>query len=110
MQSSIFIPLFSKESNQNGYLANNSYIWQNRFFYDYSFPGSKFQLFSELELDYSLEKKNKTRRLINGGYANSSVELAPNISQLFSSSKFTTLVLHNNLSKLTINFHKIILL
>jgi hypothetical protein len=51
MQSSIFIPLFSKESNQNGYLANNSYIWQN--LYDYSFPGSKFQLFSELELDYS---------------------------------------------------------
>jgi hypothetical protein len=87
MQSSIFIPLFSKESNQNGYLANNSYIWQNRFFYDYSFPGSKFQLFSELGLDYSLEKKNKTRRLINGGYANSSVELAPNISQLFSKFK-----------------------
>jgi hypothetical protein len=27
MQSSIFIPLLSKESNQNGYLANNSYIW-----------------------------------------------------------------------------------
>jgi hypothetical protein len=60
MQSSIFIPLLSKESNQNGYLANNSYIWQNRFFYDYSFSGSKFQLFSELELDYSLEK-NKTQ-------------------------------------------------
>lgn len=96
MQSSIFIPLLSKESNQNGYLANNSYIWQNRFFYDYSFSGSKFQLFSELGTRLFFGEKNKNPDgtiNINGGYANSSVELAPGIFlSYFPSSKFTTLV------------------
>ncbi|SEA67742.1 hypothetical protein SAMN05443667_10756 [Flavobacterium gillisiae] len=96
MQSSIFIPLFSKESDQNGYLANNSYIWQNRFFYDYSFPGSKFQLFSELGTRLFFGEKNKNSDGTinpNGGYANSSVELAPGIFlSYFPSSKFTTLV------------------
>lgn len=96
MQSSIFIPLFSNESNENGYLANNSYIWQNRFFYDYSFPGSKFQLFSELGTRLFFGEKNKNADGTinpNGGYANSSVELAPGIFlSYFPSSKFTTLV------------------
>jgi hypothetical protein len=53
IQSSFFIPLLKEESNANGYLANKSFIWQNRFFYDYTFAGNKFQLFS----DFSLAKK-----------------------------------------------------
>ena len=96
MQSSLFIPVFKIESNENGYLANNSYIWQNRFFYDYSFPSSKFQLFSELGTRLFFGEKNKNSDgTINpdGGYANSSVELAPGVFlSYFPSSKFTTLV------------------
>jgi hypothetical protein len=70
----------------------------------------QISIVSELELDYSLEKKKRMNDYDkNGGYANSSVELAPGIFlSYFPSSKFTTLVLHNMLlSKLTIIFTKL---
>jgi hypothetical protein len=107
IQSSFFIPLFSIESNQNGYLANKSYIWQNRFFYDYSFSGSKFQLFSELGTRLFFGEKNKNSDgTINpfGGYANSSFELAPGLFfSYFPSSKFTTLVFVQHAQLIEIN-------
>lgn len=85
VQSSFFIPLFKEESNVNGYLANKSYIWQNRFFYDYTFSGNKFQLFTELGSRFFFGKKGK-------GYANNSLELAPGIFlSYFPSNKFTVL-------------------
>ena len=85
IQSSFFIPVFDKESNENGYLANKSYIWQNRFFYDYTFPGNKFQLFTELGTRYFFGKKEE-------GYANNSIELAPGMFlSYFPTSKFTVL-------------------
>ena len=85
IQSSFFIPVFDKESNENGYLANKSYIWQNRFFYDYTFPGNKFQLFTELGTRYFFGKKEE-------GYANNSIELAPGMFlSYFPTSKFTIL-------------------
>ena len=85
IQSSFFIPVFDKESNANGYLANKSYIWQNRFFYDYTFPGAKFQLFSELGTRLFLGKKEE-------GFANNSIELAPGVFlSYFPTNKFTVL-------------------
>ena len=66
IQSSFFIPVFKEESNLNGFLAANSYIWQNRFFYDYTFKGNKFQLFTELSTRYFFGDKDK-------GYANNQV-------------------------------------
>ena len=85
IQSSFFIPILDKESNANGYLANKSYIWQNRFFYDYTFPGAKFQLFSELGTRLFLGNKEE-------GFANNSIELAPGVFlSYFPTSKFTIL-------------------
>ncbi len=95
IQSSFFIPVFDKESNQNGYLANKSFIWQNRFFYEYAFSDSKFQLFSELGTRYFFGQKTKNSDGSfneNGGYANSSLELAPGIFlSYFPTNKITTL-------------------
>ena len=95
IQSSFFIPILDKESNDNGYLANKSYIWQNRFFYDYTFSGAKFQLFSELGTRYFFgEKLTNDDGSLNekGGYANNSLELAPGIFvSYFPTSKFTVL-------------------
>lgn len=95
IQSSIFIPIFDKETNQNGYLGNKSFIWQNRFFYDYAFTNSKFQLFSELGTRYFFGQKTKNSDGSfneNGGYANSSIELAPGVFfSYFPTSKITTL-------------------
>lgn len=72
IQSSFFIPVFDKESDANGFLAAKSFIWQNRFFYDYTFTGNKFQLFSELSSRYFFGDKAE-------GYANNSLELAPSL-------------------------------
>jgi hypothetical protein len=86
IQSSFFIPLHEIESNENGYLAEKSFIWQNRFFYDYTFESKKFQLFAELSTRFFFGEKGK-------GYANNSLELVPGaFVSYFASSKFTLLV------------------
>lgn len=96
IQSSFFVPLFKEESNEFGYLANKSFIWQNRFFYDYTFTGNKFQLFSELGTRFffgenSINDDGSANK--NGGYANESLELVPGaFFSYFPTSKFTVLV------------------
>ena len=100
IQSSFFIPVFKDESNANGFLAAKSYIWQNRFFYDYTFTGNKFQLFTELSTRYFFGDKEK-------GYANNSLELAPSVFlSYFASSKSTifTFVQHAQLLDLGNDF------
>jgi len=95
IQSSFFIPVFDKETDENGFLAQNSYIWQNRFFYDYTFKGNKFQLFSELGTRYFFGEKlnnNDGSQNENGGFANNSLELAPGVFlSYFPTTKFTVL-------------------
>lgn len=94
VQSSFFIPLHDKESNENGYLAEKSYIFQNRFFYDFTFSGSKFQLFSELNSRYFFGEKLNGDSGFNpkGGYANNSLELTSGtFLSYFPSNKFTLL-------------------
>ena len=95
VQSSFFIPVFDKETNENGYLAQKSYIWQNRFFYDYTFPGNKFQLFSELGTRFFFGEKTKNDDGSfneNGGFANNSLEVAPGVFlSYFPTNKFTVL-------------------
>lgn len=96
-QSSFFIPLHSEESNANGYLAENSYIWQNRFFYDYTFPGDKFQLFGELGTRLFVGEEKE-------GYANNSIDIAPGVFfSYFPSSKFTALVFIQHAQLLSFN-------
>lgn len=100
IQSSFYIPIHKEESNANGYLANKSYIWQNRFFYDYTFPGKRFQLFTELGTRLFFGKKEE-------GYANNSLELAPGVFfSYFPTNKFTvlTFVQHAQLLDLGNNF------
>jgi hypothetical protein len=85
IQSSFFIPVFDKETVDGSFLAQKSYIWQNRFFYDYTFKGNKFQLFSELGTRYFFGDKEE-------GFANNSLELAPGVFlSYFPTNKFTVL-------------------
>jgi hypothetical protein len=94
-QTTFFIPLLDKESNEFGYLGNKSYIVQNRFFYDHTFTGNKFQLFSEIGTRYFFGEKrydDEKKFNENGGYANNSLELAPGVFlSYFPSNKFTLL-------------------
>lgn len=99
-QSSFFIPAFEKESDENGFLAQKSFIWQNRFFYDYTFRGNKFQLFSDLGTRLFIGDKEE-------GFANNSLELAPGVFfSYFPTNKFTisTFMQHAQLLDLGNNF------
>ncbi|WP_142785162.1 hypothetical protein [Changchengzhania lutea] len=89
------IPLVDNESedflpvnNNNGvFLDQNGFIFQNRFFYDYSFAGGDWQLFSELNTEYNFGKEEDS-------FANNSLRLTPGLFlSYFPSSNFTILAL-----------------
>ncbi|MEM7187605.1 MAG: hypothetical protein AAF466_13200 [Bacteroidota bacterium] len=87
IQSSFFIPLVDNEVEDGVFLDQNGFIWQNRFFYDYTFPGDEFQIFSELNAELNFGDKADS-------FANNSLNLTPGVFfSYFPSSKFTVLVL-----------------
>ena len=87
VQSSFFLPLVDNETENSVFLDQKGYIWQNRFFYDYTFPGNKFQLFTELNSELNFGKKEES-------FANNSLRLTPGLFfSYFPSSKFTILAL-----------------
>jgi len=87
IQSSLFIPLVDNESEQGVFLDQKGFIWQNRFFYDYTFPGNKWQIFSEINSEANFGKEEDS-------FANNSLRLTPGVFlSYFPSSKFTILAL-----------------
>ncbi|MEO9892095.1 hypothetical protein [Aurantibacter sp.] len=87
IQSSFFIPLIDNETEDGVYLEQNGYVWQNRFFYDYTFPSEKWQLFSELNTELNFGNSGDS-------FANNSMNLAPGVFlSYFPSYKFTILAL-----------------
>lgn len=104
IQSAFFIPLIDNETedfvvdadgNLSGgvFLDQDGFIWQNRFFYDYSFADGKWQLFSEInsELNLGDEIQRDAQGIpIEGSFANNSLRLTPGVFlSYFPSSKFT---------------------
>ncbi len=86
IQSSFFIPLIKNEVKNGVFLEQNSMVWQNRLFYDYTFDGDTFQFFGELNTELNLGDKNKS-------FANNSLNLIPGVFfSYFPSSNFTVLV------------------
>ncbi|MDB9755518.1 hypothetical protein OAB20_04465 [Winogradskyella sp.] len=109
IQSALFIPLvdnesedfiFDTEGNQinNGvFLDQNGFVFQNRFFYDYTFPSGDWQLFTELNAEYNFGKSNAS-------FANDSLRLTPGVFlSYFPSSKFTVLGLVQHSQLIDIN-------
>ncbi len=87
VQTAIHIPLVDNESENGVFLDQKGFIFQNRFFYDYSFAGGNWQLFSELNTEYNFGKKEDS-------FANNSLRLTPGVFlSYFPSSKFTILAL-----------------
>jgi len=85
IQTAFHIPLVDNETENGVFLDQKGFIFQNRFFYDYSFTGGKWQLFSELNTEYNFGKKEDS-------FANNSVRLTPGVFlSYFPSSKFTVL-------------------
>lgn len=87
IQSSLFIPLIDNETEQGVFLEQDGFVLQNRFFYDYNFPGNEWQIFAELTSEYNFGNDDDS-------FANDSLNLNPGIFlSYFPSSKFTVLVL-----------------
>ncbi|NER18181.1 hypothetical protein [Spongiivirga citrea] len=100
IQSSLFIPLVDNEVEQGVFLDQNGFIWQNRFFYDYTFPGNKWQIFTEINSEANFGKEEDS-------FANNSLRLTPGVFlSYFPSSKFTVLglVQHSQLIDLGNDF------
>lgn len=94
IQSSFFIPLVDNETENGVFLDQKGFIWQNRFFYDYTFPGNKWQLFTELNTELGFGDKQES-------FANNSLNLIPGVFlSYFPSSKFTVLVLAQHAQRL----------
>ncbi len=100
IQSSFFIPLVDNEVEEGVFLDQKGFIWQNRFFYDYTFPGDKFQIFSEINAELNFGDNDES-------FANDSLRLTPGVFfSYFPSSKFTiqALVQHSQLLDLGNDF------
>ncbi len=95
IQTAIHIPLVDNEVEDGVFLDQKGFIFQNRFFYDYSFAGGDWQLFSELNTEYNFGKKlerDSNGTQIDGSFANNSLRLTPGVFlSYFPSSKFTIL-------------------
>lgn len=87
IQTAFRIPLVNNETEDDVFLGQKGFSFQNRFFYDYTFGGGDWQFFSELNTEYNFGKKEDS-------FANNSVRLTPGVFlSYFPSSKFTVLAL-----------------
>ncbi|OSY87156.1 hypothetical protein WH52_12890 [Tenacibaculum holothuriorum] len=72
VQTAVHIPLVKNETENRIFLDQSSWIFQNRFFYDYTFSGGKWQLFTELNTEYSFGEEtsfaNNTFLLVPGAF------------------------------------------
>ncbi len=116
IQSSFFIPLIDNETEdglvdndfntirQSVFLEQNGFVWQNRLFYDYTFPGDKWQVFSELTTELNFGKasvRDANGNTLEGSFANNSLNLNPGVFlSYFPSSNFTVLVLAQHSQRL----------
>jgi len=85
LQTAIHIPLISEESNSNGvFLDQTAYTFQNRFFYDYTFPSGDWQLFTELNTEYNFGEEES--------FANNTFSLGPGVFMSYFPSQKSTLL------------------
>ncbi len=86
VQSSFHISLIDHETENSIFLDKKSNIWETRFFYDKTFGGNKFQLFTELDVAFYMGKKGE-------GYANNSLGVPMSVFlSYFPSNNFTIYV------------------
>ncbi|WP_299120158.1 hypothetical protein [uncultured Winogradskyella sp.] len=85
IQTAFHIPLVDNEVEDGVFLDQKGFTFQNRFFYDYTFPSGDWQLFTELNTEYNFGKKEDS-------FANNSLRLTPGLFlSYFPNSKFTIL-------------------
>ena len=97
IQTAFHIPLIDQETDGGVFLDQKGFIFQNRFFYDYTFPSGDWQIFTELNAEYNFGKKSEQDEnfdTVEGSFANNSLNLTPGVFlSYFPSDKFTVLAL-----------------
>ncbi|WP_299228359.1 hypothetical protein [uncultured Psychroserpens sp.] len=97
IQTAFHIPLIDQETEDSVFLDQKGFIFQNRFFYDYTFPSGDWQIFTELNTEYNFGKKAEQDAnfdTVEGSFANNSLLLTPGVFlSYFPSQKFTILAL-----------------
>jgi hypothetical protein len=85
VQSAFHIPLIEEESDANGvFLDQTAYMFQNRFFYDYTLPSGNWQLFTELSTEYNFGDEDS--------FANNTFVLAPGVFMSYFPNDATTIL------------------
>lgn len=84
IQTALHIPLVKNETENGVFLDQTAWSFQNRFFYDYTFSNSDWQLFAELNTEYNFGNDTS--------FANNTFVFAPGVFlSYFPNSKFTIL-------------------
>lgn len=92
VQTALHIPTFSEESNADGFLDQTAWAFQNRLFYDYTFPSGNWQLFTELNTEYGFGS--------NESFANNTFLVSPGVFlSYFPNGKSTLLVFTQHLQR-----------
>lgn len=85
IQTALHIPLISNESNGNNvFLDQTAYTFQNRFFYDYTFPDGEWQIFTELNTEYNFGDDDS--------FANNTFVFVPGLFMSYFPSQDTTVL------------------
>ena len=103
IQTAFHIPLVDNEKEESVFLDQKGFIFQNRFFYDYTFPSGDWQLFTELNTEFNFGKEDNevSGTTLEGSFANNSLNLSPGIFlSYFPSSNFTILGLTQFLQRI----------
>ena len=76
--SSLYLPLF-KDTPNAPYLDKRSYTWETKFFYDKTFGGDKWQIFTEADFAFNFGEKRQDADLLTENigerFANNSLSL-----------------------------------
>jgi len=84
IQTAFHIPLVDNESENGVFLDQTAFKFQNRFFYDYTFPSGDWQLFTELNTEYNFGE--------DSSFFNNTFALAPGVfMSYFPNQEFTVL-------------------
>ncbi len=84
IQTAFHIPLVDNETENSVFLDQTAYTFQNRFFYDYTFPSNDWQLFAELNTEYNFGEETS--------FANKTFVLAPGLFLSYFPSQKSTLL------------------
>lgn len=99
IQTAIHIPNTGKEGQGDAFLDQSAWAFQNRFFFDHTFPSGDWQIFTELNAEYNFGADES--------FANNTLLLAPGVFlSYFPSNKSTILVFSQHMQRLFGNFQQ----